>query len=130
MAEHTMETMWRTALWRQFGAAIAMLENALVACPASLWTERLWSDPPPPEFPRQFAEFWYVAFHALVWLDLYLSGVPARRVSVVRGAATQLSRVAPLQSASRAGTCGPTEPLSRTARHPGRGARLGRAREG
>ena len=76
MAEHPMETMWRTALWRQFGAAIAMLENALVACPASLWTERLWSDPPPPEFPRQFAEFWYVAFHALVWLDLYLSGVP------------------------------------------------------
>jgi hypothetical protein len=27
-------------------------------------------------------------------------------------------------------TCGPTEPLSGTARHPGRGARLGRASEG
>ena len=26
--------------------------------------------------PPQFAEFWYVTFHALVWLDLYLSGVP------------------------------------------------------
>ena len=36
--------------------------------------ERLWSVPPPPEFPPQFAEFWYVTFHALVWLDLYLSG--------------------------------------------------------
>ena len=76
MTEHPMETLWRTALWRQFGAAIAMLENALVACPASLWQERLWSVPPPPVFPPQFAEFWYVTFHTLVWLDLYLSGVP------------------------------------------------------
>jgi DinB superfamily len=71
-----METSWSTALWRQFGAAIDMLENALVACPEALWTERLWRTPPPPEFPPQFAEFWYVTFHTLVWLDLYLSGVP------------------------------------------------------
>jgi len=76
MAEQLMETTLRTALWRQFGAAIEMLEHALVACPASLWQERLWSVPPPAEFPPQFAEFWYVTFHALVWLDLYLSGVP------------------------------------------------------
>jgi hypothetical protein len=76
MAQHQMETTFRTALWRQFGAAIAMLENALVACPAALWRELLWSVPPPPEFPPQFAEFWYVTFHALVWLDLYLSGLP------------------------------------------------------
>ena len=71
-----METSWRTALWRQFGAAIDMLDNALVACPAALWQERLWRTPPPAEFPPLFAEFWYVAFHALVWLDLYLSGLP------------------------------------------------------
>ena len=64
--EHLIETMWRTALWRQYGAAITMLENALVACPDSLWRDRLWSVPPPPEFPPQFAEFWYVTFHALV----------------------------------------------------------------
>src|SRR5262252_600639 len=76
MAEDAMETLWRTVLWRQFGAAIDMLENALLACPASLWQERLWSSSPPPEFPSQFAEFWYVTFHALVWLNLYLSGVP------------------------------------------------------
>ena len=76
MTEHPMETTFRTALWRQFGAAMDMLENALVACPASLWRERLWSVPPPPEFPPQFAEFWYATFHALVWLDLYLSGLP------------------------------------------------------
>jgi hypothetical protein len=74
--ESNMETSWSTALWRQFGAAIDMLDNAVVACPAALWKERLWRTAPPPEFPPQFAEFWYVAFHALVWLDLYLSGVP------------------------------------------------------
>ena len=76
MAEQPMETAFRAALWRQFGAAIDMLENALVACPAALWRERLWSGPQPPGFPPQFAEFWYVTFHALAWLDLYLSGVP------------------------------------------------------
>jgi len=71
-----MEPSWNTTLWRQFGAAIDMLENALVACPDSLWQKRLWRTPPPPEFPLQFAEFWYITYHALVWLDLYLSGVP------------------------------------------------------
>ena len=76
MAEQPVETTLRTILWRQFGAAIDMLENALVACPASLWRERLWRTPSPTEFPPQFAEFWYVTFHALVWLDLYLSGIP------------------------------------------------------
>jgi hypothetical protein len=71
-----MDTSWSAALWRQFGAAIDMLDNAVVACPAALWHARLWRDPPPPQFPPQFAEFWYVTYHALVWLDLYLSGVP------------------------------------------------------
>lgn len=71
-----METSWHTALWRQFGAALDMLEHALMACPAALWQERLWRTPPPSQFPPQFAEFWYVTFHALVWLDLYLSGTP------------------------------------------------------
>jgi hypothetical protein len=75
MTEQPMEKTFRTALYRQFCAAIDMLENALIACPASLWQERLWSVPPPPEFPPQFAEFWYITFHALVWLDLYLSGL-------------------------------------------------------
>lgn len=76
MAEPPLETPLRTALWRQFGAAIDMLENALLACPATLWQERLWKAPPPSHFPPQFGEFWYIAFHVLVWLDLYLSGVP------------------------------------------------------
>ena len=75
MAEQSMDTMFSNVLWLQFGAAIDMLENALVACPASLWRERLWRIPASSEFPPQFAEFWYVTFHALIWFDLYLSGV-------------------------------------------------------
>ncbi|GHO70942.1 hypothetical protein KSC_098340 [Ktedonobacter sp. SOSP1-52] len=45
MAEQTIEMTFRTILWQQFGAAIDMLENALLACPASLWRECLWSAP-------------------------------------------------------------------------------------
>src|SRR5215467_6669724 len=66
-----MDPFWRTSLWQQFGAAIDMLDNALVACPDSLWREDVWHDP---SVPSQGAEFWYVAYHALFWLDLYLSG--------------------------------------------------------
>ena len=71
-----MESSWSAALWRQFGAAIDMLANALEVCPDSLWKEPLWRTPPPEEFPPQFAQFWYVTYHTLFWLDLYLSGVP------------------------------------------------------
>ena len=71
-----MEISWSTALWRQFGSAMDMLENALVACPDSLWTQPLWGTPQQAEFPPQFAEFWSITFHALFWTDLYLSGVP------------------------------------------------------
>lgn len=70
----TMDIPWSTALWQQFGAAIEMLENALAACPASLWRERLWRDPPDHPQPP-FGEFWYIAYHTLYWLDLYLSSI-------------------------------------------------------
>jgi hypothetical protein len=71
-----VDPLWRSTLWAQFGAAIDTLDNALAACPDSLWTQRLWPSPPAPPFPPQFAEFWYVSYHALVWFDQYLSGVP------------------------------------------------------
>lgn len=75
-----MDTTLRTALWRQFGAAIDLFESALIACPDALWTERLWEAPPgdprAAEFPPEFGEFWYVSYHVLFWLDLYLSGCP------------------------------------------------------
>jgi hypothetical protein len=75
-----MDTLWTTALWRQFGAAIDTFDNALAACPPALWTQRLWHDPPdqplPPWCPPQFAEFWFLAYHTIFWLDLYLTGAP------------------------------------------------------
>jgi hypothetical protein len=57
-----MDTIWKTTIWRQFGAAIDMLENAMVACPDGVWGDR-----------TQRPEFWYVVFHTLFFLDLYLS---------------------------------------------------------
>lgn len=76
MAEQLLETTWRTALWMQFGAAIDVFENALRACPDALWRERLWSVPSDDPMPPEFSEFWYLGYHTLFWLDLYLSGRP------------------------------------------------------
>ncbi|MCZ2147437.1 MAG: DinB family protein [Bryobacterales bacterium] len=58
-----MDTPWKTALWRQFGAAIDMIGNAVAACPDDLWHDR-----------TRRPEFWYTVFHTLFFLDLYLSG--------------------------------------------------------
>jgi hypothetical protein len=66
-----MDDLWRTLLWKQFGAAIDMLDNAVIACPDSVWRQPVWQDP---SVPSQRTEFWYVAYHALFWLDLYLFG--------------------------------------------------------
>ena len=66
-----MDTTLRTGIWQQFGAAIDMLDNALRACPDQLWRDRLWNNPS--ERP-EYSQFWYIAYHALFWLDFYLSG--------------------------------------------------------
>ena len=60
-----MDTFWKTAVWQQFGAAIDMLENAMLACPDELWSDR-----------SQRPEFWYVVYHTLFFLDFYLAGSP------------------------------------------------------
>ena len=57
-----VDTIWKTIIWRQFGAAIDMLEKALLACPEELWSNR-----------TRRPEFWYIAYHTLFWLDFYLS---------------------------------------------------------
>jgi hypothetical protein len=57
-----VDTVWKSVLWQQFGAAIDTLENALLACPDELWSDR--SERP---------EFWYVVYHTLFFLDLYFS---------------------------------------------------------
>lgn len=69
-----MDALWRSALWQQFGAAIDMLENAMRVCPGTHWHGRLWSDHSDGPLPPEFAEFWYITYHTLFWLDLYLTG--------------------------------------------------------
>ncbi|TMQ61992.1 MAG: DinB family protein [Candidatus Eisenbacteria bacterium] len=60
-----MIATWKPILWQQFGAAIDMLENALLACPEELWNDR-----------SRRPEYWYVVFHTLFFLDFYLSDSP------------------------------------------------------
>src|SRR5262245_49080422 len=62
---------WRTIIWQQFGAAMNMLENTLRACPDGLWRDNIWDDPT--DAP-EYTQFWFIAYHALFWTDLYLSG--------------------------------------------------------
>jgi hypothetical protein len=61
-------------LWRQFGASIDMFSNALHDCPDELWEKSLWEDQPEQWMPAGSSAFWYLAYHTLFWLDLYLSG--------------------------------------------------------
>lgn len=52
----------QTALREQFGATIEMLRNAVEACPDALWASAQDETP-----------FWYLTFHTLFWLEVYLS---------------------------------------------------------
>jgi hypothetical protein len=66
-----MDVAWRESIWQQFGAAIDMLKNAMRACPDELWSARLWGNG---SAQLDSSEFWYILYHSLFWLDLYLSG--------------------------------------------------------
>jgi len=57
-----MDITWKKMIWQQFGAAIDMLENAINACPKEVWGDR----------SNRF-QFWYIVYHTLFFLDLYLS---------------------------------------------------------
>jgi len=50
-------------IWRQFGASMDMLENAINLCPENLWDNE--------------REFWYMSYHCLFWLDYYLTIDPS-----------------------------------------------------
>jgi hypothetical protein len=57
-----MDNAWKESLWKQFGASMDMLENAILLCPDELWdTDR---------------KFWYNAYHCLFYLDYYLTLEP------------------------------------------------------
>lgn len=57
-----MDTSIKQVLRQQFGAAIAMLENAINACPDHLWDTE--------------TQFWYRSYHTLFYLDYYSSTDP------------------------------------------------------
>lgn len=61
--EGAMIDFWRAAVRQQFHAAIDMLGNAIEACPGTVW------------FGEGRQAFWYLAFHVIFFLDLYLSPV-------------------------------------------------------
>lgn len=52
----------KESLWKQFGASIDMLENAILLCPVEHWNTG--------------TEFWYNAYHCLFFLDYYLTMDP------------------------------------------------------
>lgn len=66
-----MDATLKTALWMQFGAAIDYLADTVKVCPDELWDAALWLTP---NTKPEFARFWYVTYHTLFWLDLYLTG--------------------------------------------------------
>ena len=65
-----MKVDWRTSTWKQFGAAIDMLEDSIRFCPDHLWTIVLWKDPE----DERYGQFWFIAYHTVRWLDLFLTG--------------------------------------------------------
>ena len=56
----------KESLWKQFGAGIDMLKNAI-----SLWPEEYW---------KSDKRFFYVAYHCLIFLDYYLT-IPPKNFS-------------------------------------------------
>jgi hypothetical protein len=66
-----MDSYIKTSIWQQFGAAIDYLEDSIKVCPENRWTASLWL---PADSPVERPQFWYVAYHTLFWLDLYLTG--------------------------------------------------------
>jgi hypothetical protein len=59
-----MDSAFKETLWKQFGASIDMLENAIRLC-----TDELWGND---------KNFWYNAYHCLFWLDYYLTLEPSQ----------------------------------------------------
>ncbi len=56
-----LETL-KNSLWKQFGASIDMLENAILLCPEDYWNNH--------------KRLFYSAFHTILFLDYYLTIPP------------------------------------------------------
>lgn len=60
-----MDIFCKNLIWQQLGASIDALAKAIEVCPNGLWADR----------DRQ-PEYWYLAYHTIFWLDLYLDDSP------------------------------------------------------
>ena len=69
-----MGIITKEMLWRQFAIAIDTFGDALRGCPEDLWETPLWGDEPNQWVALGFSQFWYLCYHTLFWLDLYLTG--------------------------------------------------------
>ena len=58
----TMEDLFKETIWKQFGASIDMLRNALTLCPEELFNSN--------------KKFFYISYHTLLFLDYYLTIPP------------------------------------------------------
>lgn len=56
-----MDAELKEILWRQFGAAIDMLEDSIRVCPESFWDKK---------------NCWYSVYHTIFWIDYYSSAIP------------------------------------------------------
>lgn len=66
-----MDPNLKVGIWRQFCAVIDYLEHTVTACPDRLWHHPMWDTR---DMPPVRSQVWYVAYHTLFWLDLYLTG--------------------------------------------------------
>lgn len=57
-----MDAVLKDIFWKQFGAVIDMLENAITMCPEEVWNGE--------------SKFWYSSYHTLFYLDYYLDEEP------------------------------------------------------
>ena len=65
-----MDSNLKTSLWNQYGAGIDTLGDAIGLCPDALWTAVVWPD----DEDVRYGQFWFIAYHTLFWLDLFLTG--------------------------------------------------------
>lgn len=65
-----MDATLKTSIWKQYGAALDTLEDAIKLCPDDLWAATLWKDTE----DARYGEFWFIVYHTLFWSDLYLDG--------------------------------------------------------
>lgn len=69
----------KTELWKQFGAALDMFENAINKCPDELWTYNYSTGKDTLQakhIDEVRSSYWYIAFHTLFFTDYYLDMDP------------------------------------------------------